>query len=211
MMNKEKLNELRSQINIPLIEAIALLKQYDDIEQCIQAYHEENIRKISEEIDCKFSHAQSYYQKFGFDLQKIKYHWQKRSFKSCVVLRYDEDVHLYPRVGFTITAEDINLEENTSAEYQEYFIYLEDCPDIMPIFKNIHPISNRRYNIKEQDFDACCRNDFEHATVRVLIERLKEKANNTGSKKLYKFIYLLIECLEQQMKFGHYVVITGNL
>ncbi|MDM1762698.1 MULTISPECIES: hypothetical protein [unclassified Acinetobacter] len=120
-------------------------------------------------------------------------------------------MRIYPRVGFTITAEDIDLKENTSTDYQKYFIYLDDCHEIMPIFKSIQPISNLRYNIKEQDFDACCRNDFEHSTVLILIEKLKEKADNVDSKKLYNFINLVIACLEQQMKFGHYVVIAGNL
>ena len=36
-MNKEKLNELRSKITIPLREALFLLKQYDEnIEKCIE-------------------------------------------------------------------------------------------------------------------------------------------------------------------------------
>ncbi|MDM1762697.1 MULTISPECIES: hypothetical protein [unclassified Acinetobacter] len=94
-MNKEKLNELRSKISIPLVQAMKLLKQYDEnIEQCIQAFHDENIKKICEEVDCKLSQAQSYYQHFGFDLQKIKYHHQQYSFKPCIVLKYDENAHI---------------------------------------------------------------------------------------------------------------------
>ena len=46
-MNKEKLNELRSKITIPLREALFLLKQYDEnIEKCIEAFHQQNIEKI---------------------------------------------------------------------------------------------------------------------------------------------------------------------
>lgn len=55
-MNKEKLNELRSKISIPLVQAMKLLKQYDEnIEQCIQAFHDENIKKICEETGCDLS------------------------------------------------------------------------------------------------------------------------------------------------------------
>ena len=211
-MNKEKLNGLRSKITIPLAEALALLRQYDEnIERCIQAYHDENIRKISEEIGCDERKARLYYQKFGFDMQKIKYQHNKNSHIPYIILKYGERLNPYPRVGFTISAEDINLKESTSAEYQRYFVYLEYCDEIMAIFKSIHPISNLRYNIKDQNFDVCCRNDFEHSTIHKLVDQLKGKANNSDSQELSDFIYSLIACLEQQMKFGHYVVIAGNL
>lgn len=211
-MNKEKLHALRSKINIPLVEALALLKQYDEnIELCIQAYHDKNIRKISEEIGCDERKSQFYYQKFGFDMQKIKYQHNKNSHIPCIILKYGERLTAYPRVGFTISAEDINLKESTSAEYQRYFVYLEYCDEIMPIFKNIHPISNLRYNIKDQNFDVFCRNDFEHSTIHKLVAQLKDKANIADSQESSDFIYSLIACLKQQMKFGHYVVIEGNL
>lgn len=55
-MNKEKLNELRSKISIPLVQAMKLLKQHDEnIEQCIQAFHDENIKKICEKTGCDLS------------------------------------------------------------------------------------------------------------------------------------------------------------
>ena len=46
-MNKEKFKELRSQINIPLAEAMNLLKQHDEnLELCIKVFHQKNIEKI---------------------------------------------------------------------------------------------------------------------------------------------------------------------
>ena len=211
-MNKEKLNELRSKITIPLAEALALLRQYDEnIERCIQAYHDENIRKISEEIGCDERKARLYYQKFGFGMQKIKYQYNKTSYIPRIILKYGERIDIYPRVGFTILAEDINLKESTLTEYQQYFAYLEDCNEIMPIFKSMHSITNLRNDIIDQNFNVCHRNVFEHCTIYTLIEQLKGKANTSESQELSDFIYSLIACLEQQMKFGHYVVIAGNL
>ena len=212
-MNKEKLNELRSKITIPLAEALALLKQYDEnIERCIQAYHDENIGKISEEIGCDERKAQLYYQKIGFDMQKIQYQHNKNSHIPCIILKYGERIDIYPRVGFTILAEDINYNENISSDYQQYFAYLEDCDEVLPIIKSLYPIYNHRFNKIEKDFDVCSKsNYFEHSTIHKLVDQLKGKANNSDSQELSDFIYSLIACLEQQMKFGHYVVIAGNL
>ncbi len=212
-MNKDKLNELRSIINIPLVEALALLKQYDEnIELCIQAYHDENIRKIFEKIGCDERKAQFYYQKFGFDIQKIRFYQKKYSSVRITILKYGKRINVYPRVGFTILAEDINYNENISSDYQQYFAYLEDCDEILPIIKSLYPIYNHRFNKIEKDFDVCSkRNYFEHSTIHKLVAQLKDKANIVDSQELSDFIYSLITCLEQQMKFGHYVVIEGNL
>ncbi|MFW2081685.1 hypothetical protein ACNPQK_11980 [Acinetobacter guillouiae] len=72
-MDKEKLHELRAKITISIADACALLKQYDEIEHCIQAYHQQNIEKICAATDCKAELAREYYDdpRYHHNLEKI--------------------------------------------------------------------------------------------------------------------------------------------
>ena len=72
-MDKEKLHELRTKITISIADACALLKQYDEIEHCIQVYHQQNIEKICVATDCEAELAQEYYDdpRYHHNLEKI--------------------------------------------------------------------------------------------------------------------------------------------
>lgn len=206
-MNKEKLNELRSKITIPLAEAVNLLKQHDeDIEQCIQAFHAENIRRICEQTACEQNIVCEYYHNavYGYDLEKVL---SKVSayMRKPIRLTIEENPVELEKVGFFIWAEDEDLNEIVDDRNRMYFIPSDDFSYVINIFRSVYPILDPCSKALENYFDVCFYNYFDQNTIQIIISKIK--ALNFTETKIMCFLVKIIECLEEKSSIGTYVIV----
>ena len=208
-MDKEKLHELRAKITISIADACALLKQYDEIEHCIQVYHQQNIEKICAATDCEAELAQEYYDdpRYHHNLEKIIQkinEFNQRTIK----LSIDENPKYVDKVGFFIWAEDENLESIQNKRNRTYFIPQDDFAYVIKIFRSLFPLFSPLRNEFECSFDPCSDNYFDQNAIQDIILKIKDLHFN--DRKVMSFLEKLVCCLEEKIKIGTYVVIFGN-
>ncbi|WP_111858193.1 hypothetical protein [Acinetobacter sp. CFCC 10889] len=213
-MNKEKLNELRSKITIPLAEALALLRQYDEnIERCIQAYHDENIGKICFETACESMVAEKYYYDVSYQnnvkkvVEKI-IHINDALNEMPIKLTVEENPETVSNIGFFIWAADEDLEFIVSEKNRRYFIPSDDFSYVIEIFRSMYPVLNPCSGKMERYFDACFDNYFGQETIQRIISKIQ--ILNFLDINVMNFLAKIVQCLEEKMSIGTYVVVEGN-
>lgn len=209
-MNKEKLNELRSKISIPLVQAMKLLKQHDEnIEQCIQAFHDENIKKICEKTGCDLSIIFEYYHDVAYEYNVGKVIAKVEDLMHRPIKLTIEENPLYiDKVGFFIWAEDENLNTIDDERNRTYFIPRYDFEYVVDIFASVFPIFNPMRKYLETSFDECSDNYFDHAAITEIISKIK--ALNVETNEIGRFFTRLIYVLEEKNEIGSYLVVFGN-
>ncbi len=209
-MDREQLKKLRQRIDIPLQDAIRLLKQENgNIDAAIHLYRQQCIELIVEKLKCSPQSAQSYYVHYGLQFDKMLMSRQRRV-APLVVLSADIEHPAYPHIGFDIWAEDENFNEVKSQPERRYFMYLDEFNQVLDIFNSVYPQIHPRSLQLEHQFDACFDNYFDHVTLHKIILQLQQRALQPDVKQQI-FITQLVECLEQKMQLGCYVVLDGNL
>ena len=70
-MDREKIEQIRNELSIPLTYAIKLLKEnQNDVSTSIINFHKDNVEKVIYATKCKISVAQDTYQYCNFDVEK---------------------------------------------------------------------------------------------------------------------------------------------
>jgi len=81
-MDRERIEQIRKELSIPLTYAIKLLKEnQNDVPASIINFHQDNIQKIIQATDCQISVAQEIYLYCNFDVEQ-----SIRKIKSQVIL-----------------------------------------------------------------------------------------------------------------------------
>lgn len=209
-MNKEKLNELRSKISIPLVQAMKLLKQYDEnVEQCIQAFHDENIKKICEETGCDLSIIFEYYHDVAYEYNVGKVIAKVEALiHRPIKLTIEENPLYVDKVGFFIWAEDENLNTIDDERNRTYFIPSYDFSYVIDVFKSVFPLFNPIRDELELGFDICFDNYFDQDTIQIIISKIK--GLHFTDLKIMCFLAKIVQCLEDKKSIGAYIIIEGN-
>lgn len=209
-MNKEKLNELRSKIPIPLGKALSLLKQHDgNIEICIQTYHEDNIRKITERTGCEHQIAFNYYHNAAYEnnvekiIEKVSAYMRKP-----IKLTIEENPLHVDKVGFFIWVEDENLETVQDARNRTYFIPSYDFSFVIGVFESVFPLFSPIREELELDFDVFSDNYFDMDATSQIIQKLRKL--HYEDPRIINFIKKLVQCLDEKRQIGKYINIFGN-
>lgn len=209
-MNKETLHELRSKTNIPLVEALALLKQYDEnVEQCIQVYHNENIRKICDQTGCDRNVVWEYYHdtSYKFNVEKVIEKVLGYVHRPIKLVIEGNSSHI-DKVGFFIWAEDENLNSIQNNMNRTYFIPRYDFEHVVDIFSSVFPIFNPMRKYLETSFDITSDNYFDQNAIKEVIYKVKALHYEDG--EIMKFLAKLIYCLEEKAEIGTYIIVFGN-
>lgn len=142
-MNKEKFKELRSQINIPLAEAMNLLKQHDEnLELCIKVFHQKNIEKICTETGLDEVQVQKIYKELShlYDVDRIILGIvKKQDTLNSLPMRItiEENPDYIQKIGFFISVENEQLEEIYNVHDQVYFIPEFEFSHVIDVFRSV--------------------------------------------------------------------------
>ncbi|MCX5466631.1 hypothetical protein [Acinetobacter nematophilus] len=209
-MNKEKLKAFREKVDIPLIEALSLLKQNnDDIEQSIAMFHQNRLNEICLTTGCNETLAKAYYthpvyqQNVEKIIEKID-EFNRRPIKLTIA----ENPKYVNKVGFFIWAEDENLVEVQHEKNRTYFIPQDDFAYVIEIFKSIFPLWSLQRNEFEGRFDPCSVNYFDYNAVQKIVSDLRDLSFE--DIKIMNFLEHLACCLEEKIQIGTYVIVFGN-
>ena len=209
-MNKEKLNELRSKITIPLREALFLLKQYDEnIEKCIEAFHQQNIEKICTQTRCTELIAYQYYHDDSYqnNVEKVIRKISEVNHRP-IKLVLDEDSDYVDKVGFFIWAEDEHLNAFQDDKNRTYFIPKFDFAYVIEIFESVFPMFNPMCRYMETGFNIDSYNYFDNKAIAEIISNIRKL--NFEDEKIGKFLTRLVYLMKEKNEIGVFIVIYGN-
>jgi hypothetical protein len=209
-MNKKKLKAFREKVDIPLIEALSLLKQNnDDIEQSIAMFHQNRLNEICLTTGCDETLARAYYTNpvYQHNIEKIIEKIDELN-QHPIKLTIDENPKYVSKVGFFIWAEDENLDAIQDEQNKTYFIPQDDFIYVIEVFKSLFPLLNPLRNEFECSFDVCSDNYFDHNAVQKVVLMLR--AMSFEDIKIMNFLEQLACCLEEKVQIGTYVVVFGN-
>ncbi|OEC88996.1 hypothetical protein [Acinetobacter sp. YK3] len=197
-MDREKIEQIRKELSIPLTYALKLLKDnQNDVSAAIINFHTDNIEKVIQATECKMSVAQDAYQYCNFDVQKAII-----EIKSQVMLitTRDNQQKIKNEIGFILWAET----EGSKTSSNDIFIPAHDFDYILDAFK---VACNN--TLSKNNFDVCGYNYLDHHTCNVILNAmLKIPANNLAVEK---FLIALISWWSDQLKRAKYIVVYGNL
>lgn len=209
-MNNEKLKILRAKINVPLTEALSLLKQNnDDIEKSLIQFHQNNLNKICLTTGCDQRLAQTYYinpiyqQSIEKIIEKID-QFNQRPIKLTIA----ENPKYVDKAGFLIWAEDENLERVQDKNNRTYFIPQDDFAYVVEIFRSLFPLFSPLTNEFEDSFDPCSDNYFDYNAVQKIVSDLRDLSFE--DIKIMNFLEHLACCLEEKIQIGTYMIVFGN-
>lgn len=196
-MDREKIDQIRSEFSIPLAYAIKLLKEnQNDVSAAIVGYHKDNIQKITQATDCQISVAQEVYQHCNFNVEK-----SIKKIKSQVMLltTRENQQKIKNEIGFILWAES----EGTKTSPNDIFIPVQDFDCILKIFQAMSA-SN-----PQSSFDVCGENYFDHEMSLCILNEIKKiKTNNS---QINNFLGLVITWWNEQLSDAEFIVVYGNL
>lgn len=196
-MDREKIDQIRSEFSIPLAYAIKLLKEnQNDVSAAIVGYHKDNIQKITQATDCQISVAQEVYQHCNFNVEK-----SIKKIKSQVMLlttRKDQQI-IKNEIGFILWAESEGKKINSN----DIFIPIQDFDYLINIFKDVLSSDTR------SSFDMCGDNYFDRQTsFSILNKMMGSQVNNS---QIDTFLQSVSTWWSEQLINAEYIVVYGNL
>lgn len=205
-MNKEKIQQLRSKINIPLAKAIELLKLTDnDIEQAEKLFHEQNIDELVSSIEnCEYDVAKKYYDYCNFNMEKAKEKIQDYydfvELKNSIITTR-EDKRRYREMGFDISSFD---KERSLLKFT--FIPFYD------ITEELLQVLNKHYPSELNDgytrLDMTAHNYFSAKEIKQIILGLR----NIKADEVYELFYhQLADWFEAEIHHSNDILIYGNI
>ena len=206
-MNNNALKQLRQQLNIPVIEAVQLLKEnQNDIAVCTQQYHKIQIEKLVEMTQCEPMLAQTQYQAFACNFEKALSSIHSIQHKSSTVI-FTTGVNkqkISGEIGIFVWKEPKPIDQRE----QRAFIPLDDFNHLLDIFNGVFPLENPIYT-EDQSFDICGHNFIDCPTCQIIIKKIKEI--ETYDQPLKDFLQEVVTWLEQQLEDTKYLVFYGNI
>ena len=211
-MDKEKIHQLRSKINIPLAKAIELLKLTDnDIEQAERLFHQQNIDFIVEKTGVAIILAQENYRLFESNIEKSIAkidHDIKREMHLRRIITMRDDKIRHNEVGFRIYAEDEHCEEyNILDNYT--FIPDYDFAYIIGEFKNVFPIYDFWTESEQDKFEVCWHNTFDKPTCQQISQNIRNLKHD--DPKVLQFFQDVSDWLDERLTYAHHIVVEGNI
>lgn len=208
-MDKEKIQKLRLNIDIPLTKAIELLKLTDsDIERAERLFHEQQIDFIVEKTDCVRSIAEEFYQNYNGD-------WEKAVNKIKSILHFQKihkifdfigDCHYgagYRIFGVDENSQELDIEDNIT------FLPLEDFRLIQSAFEDVFPVYNLRLEEIEVYFDPFFANTFDRPTCQQISQNIRQLKHD--DERVLQFFQDVSDWLNERLIYAHHVVVEGNL
>lgn len=206
-MNNNALKQLRQQLNIPVIEAVQLLKEnQNDIAVCTQQYHKIQIEKLVEMTQCEPILAQTQYQAFACNLEKAlsRIHSIQREPSTVIFTTGVNKQKISGEIGIFVWKEPKPIDQRE----QRAFIPLDDFKHLLDIFNGVFPLENPIYT-EDQSFDICGHNFIDCLTCQIIIKKIKEIETYDQPRK--DFLQEVVTWLEQQLEDAEYLVFYGNL
>lgn len=196
-MDREKIEQIRNELSIPLAYAIRLLKEnQNDVSAAIVGYHEDNIQKIIQATGCQISVAQEIYLHCNFDVEQ-----SIRKIKSQVILltTRENQQRIKNEIGFILWAES----EGTKTSSNDIFIPVQDFDCILKVFHDVSA-SNQ-----QSSFDLCGENYFDHEMSLCILNEIKKI--QTNNSQINNFLGLVITWWNEQLSDAEFIVVYGNL
>ena len=196
-MDREKIEQIRKELSIPLTHAIKLLKENkNDVSAAIINFHQDNIEKVIQATECQSSVAQDTYQYCNFDVEKAI-----KRIKSQVTLltARENQKKIKNEIGFILWAES----EGTKTSSNDIFIPVQDFDCILKVFQAVSA-SN-----PQSSFDMCGQNYLDRETSLCILNEIKKI--QTNNSQINNFLGLVITWWNEQLSDAEFIVVYGNL
>lgn len=214
-MDIEKIKQLRSQLALPIGYAWQLLQQNQgNVQQSIQAYHQQNIARICQQTECEESLAKMTYWRFFNTKQTDHEHCIAKAIKNInatITVISSHDPH--SKIGFIMWG------ETQSGDYYQPFIARkhvifvpsDDFDIILPYFKQVFPLQIP-YGM-EDSFDYCGLNWFDNGTFQQIINNIKANQNHICADNLdyQQFLQHLLAWWDELLSYAQMIVVEGTL
>lgn len=202
-MDREKIEQIRKELSIPLTHAIKLLKEnQNDVSAAIINFHQDNIEKVIQATECQISVAQDTYQCCNFDVEKAI-----KKIQSQVILltTRENQQKIKNEIGFILWAES----EGHKTSSNDIFIPMHDFDYVLDAFKITCSVDQLDNSLSKTSFDVCGYNYLDHHTCTAILNAmLKIPTNNLVVEN---FIKALISWWRDQLSIAEYIVVYGNL
>ncbi|ENW96895.1 MAG: hypothetical protein KAZ18_01625 [Acinetobacter sp.] len=196
-MDREKIEQIRNELSIPLIYAIKLLNEnQNNVSAAVNNFHKENIEKVIQATKCNTVIAQEIYQNSNFDVEK-----SIRKIKSHVITltTRENQQRVKNEIGFIVWAESQGKKTNTN----DIFIPIKDFDYILKAFQEV--LASDR----QSSFAMCGDNYFDRETsLFILNEIQKIQINNP---QINDFLETVINWWSEQLIDAEFIVVYGNL
>lgn len=212
MLNHQKINELRSKINIPLAKAIQLLKHTDNsIPKAIALFHQGNLAEICNRTECDFNRANELYMLFNYDMEKVinkikQDNQHQETLKRIITIRDDKIRHR--EIGFDFYGEDENC--NPYSQVDNFtFIPDADFSYIIKEFKKVFPIYDYWSQSEQDQFEICWHNTFDKPTCQKISQNIRNLKHD--DPKVLQFFQDISNWLDERLTYAHHIVVEGNI
>lgn len=206
-MDREKIEQIRKELSIPLTYAIKLLKEnQNDIPAAIINFHKDNIEKLVEMTECEPILAQTQYQAFACNLEKAlsSIHSIQQEPSTVIFTTGVNKQKISGEIGIFVWKEPKPIDQRE----QRAFIPLDDFKHLLDIFNGVFPLENPIYT-EDQSFDICGHNFIDCLACQIIIKKIKEI--ETYDQPLKDFLQEVVTWLEQLLEDTEHLVFYGNL
>ncbi len=195
-MDKRKLKILRTEISIPIKEAVELLRKNNgNVLACKNDFHNNNVEKIIGSTGCKKEVANDFYTKYNCDITKAISKINDRQ----IVFTTSDFEPPQNAIGFTLWAENSNGEIYKTVKRNDIFI---PTSDFNYIIEEVKAVSS-------ESFSICGYNYFDQNESKILIKKIEAiKSNNL---KVEAFLKKVKEWFIDKLQHADFIVISGNL
>ncbi len=205
-MDIDKVKLLRKKINIPITEAIQLLKKNKgDIALSEHVFHSNNIKEIQKNTDCDEKTAEENYKLFSYDIKKAIQKINERG----IVLTTRESKIPRNEIGFILWPENKNGETYKTIKRNDVFIPTADFEYIIDEFKAVFPLKDPWTDTIEDYFDTCSHNSFNAETSNHILKKIKMITHEDDKVQL--FLQEVITWFTKTLEYADYIIIYGNL
>ena len=203
-MDDEKLKILRNKISIPLNVAVQLLKKNDgNVVLSEKEFHDSNIKKICLQAECGYQTAKENYEICHYDIKKAI----ERINQKPIVITTGKTTD--SKIGFIIWPENAKGEFYKTTRRNDAFVPTEDFNLIVKEFLSVFPLRNPFNNMIEEEFDYTGHNFFDHKTIVLIVEKIKNIEKDDEKEKA--FLTKIINWLNDKLTYAEYIMVYGNL
>lgn len=206
MFDLKSIQTLRKRIDIPLKQAIELLKQHQgNIQAAVDAFHEENLEHIRQATD---EHDRAIlikeYNICRFDVTKTIERLNNRP----VVLRVaSKEPH--DKIGFILWPEKKDGEYYKTAKRNDVFIPTPDFEYIKVAFDHVFPQIDPCTSHQEEAFYTLGSNHFDVPTSAKILEHISNLSYE--DPLIMDFVHEVKDWLTDKLQYAEILVVYGNL
>lgn len=196
---------LKTELALSLQKAKILLEQTaGDIPAAIALYHQENIATIMAETECEHWEAESVYERFNYNVEKVV----KHIFSTSLTISVEDKRDTSERgMGYLVSALDADL---NNVSKRSIFIPIEDFDQyLLENFKSVFPLYQPQWNKIEPYFNCTTSNLFDPTLCRKIIAQLRQRTFTDEKVKI--FIQKVIADIEEKLTTCAYVEVYGNI